>query len=227
MAGSHDPLYILLLGAPGAGKGTQAAFLTEKLGIPHVASGDLFRAAIANQTELGKLAKSYMDRGELVPDDVTIAMVMERLSQPDCAGGALLDGFPRTIEQAKALEKALAERGSRLALVLYIRASEATLLERLGGRWTCRQCGAVYHERFNPPKQPGICDVCGGELYQRPDDQPETQRRRIRVYLEQTAPLIEYFKERGLLVEIDGEQDVESVRQAVEAALEPVLGGHA
>lgn len=226
MAGSHDPLYILLLGAPGAGKGTQAAFLTEKLGIPHVASGDLFRAAIANQTELGKLAKSYMDRGELVPDDVTIAMVMERLSQPDCAGGALLDGFPRTIEQAKALEKALAERGSRLALVLYIRASEATLLERLGGRWTCRQCGAVYHERFNPPKQPGICDVCGGELYQRPDDQPETQRRRIRVYLEQTAPLIEYFKERGLLVEIDGEQDVESVRQAVEAALEPVLGGH-
>jgi adenylate kinase len=227
MAGSHDPLYILLLGAPGAGKGTQAAFLTEKLGIPHVASGDLFRAAIANQTELGKLAKSYMDRGELVPDDVTIAMVMERLSQPDCAGGALLDGFPRTIEQAKALEKALAERGSRLSLVLYIRASEATLLERLGGRWTCRQCGAVYHERFNPPKQPGICDVCGGELYQRPDDQPETQRRRIRVYLEQTAPLIEYFKERGLLVEIDGEQDVESVRQAVEAALEPVLGGHA
>lgn len=225
MSGSHDPLYILLLGAPGAGKGTQAAFLTEKLGIPHVASGDLFRAAIANQTELGKLAKSYMDRGELVPDDVTIAMVMERLSQPDCAGGALLDGFPRTIEQAKALEKALAERGSRLALVLYIRASEATLLERLGGRWTCRQCGAVYHERFNPPKQPGICDACGGELYQRPDDQPETQRRRIRVYLEQTAPLIEYFKERGLLVEIDGEQDVESVRQAVEEALEPVLGG--
>lgn len=227
MADSHDPLYILLLGAPGAGKGTQAAFLTEKLGIPHVASGDLFRAAIANQTELGKLAKSYMDRGELVPDDVTIAMVMERLSQPDCAGGALLDGFPRTIEQAKALEKALAERGSRLAMVLYIRASEATLLERLGGRWTCRQCGAVYHERFNPPKQPGICDACGGELYQRPDDQPETQRRRIRVYLDQTAPLIEYFKERGLLVEIDGEQDVETVRQAVEAALEPVLGGRA
>ncbi len=225
MASSHDPLYILLLGAPGVGKGTQAAFLTEKLGIPHVASGDLFRAAIANQTELGKLAKSYMDRGELVPDDVTIAMVMERLSQPDCAGGALLDGFPRTIEQAKALEKALAERGSRLALVLYIRAGEATLLERLGGRWTCRQCGAVYHERFNPPKQPGICDACGGELYQRPDDQPETQRRRIRVYLDQTAPLIEYFKERGLLVEIDGERDVESVRQAVEAALEPVLGG--
>lgn len=227
MSGSHDPLYILLLGAPGAGKGTQAAFLTEKLGIPHVASGDLFRAAIANQTELGKLAKSYMDRGELVPDDVTIAMVMERLSQPDCAGGALLDGFPRTIEQAKALEKALAERGSRLALVLYIRASEATLLERLGGRWTCRQCGAVYHERFNPPKQPGVCDACGGELYQRPDDQPETQRRRIRVYLEQTTPLIAYFKERGLLVEIDGEQDVESVRQAVEEALEPVLGGRA
>ncbi len=227
MAHSRDPLYILLLGAPGAGKGTQAAFLTEKLGIPHVASGDLFRAAIANQTELGKLAKSYMDRGELVPDDVTIAMVMERLSQPDCAGGALLDGFPRTIEQAKALEQALAERGSRLAAVLFIRASEATLLERLGGRWTCRQCGAVYHERFNPPKQAGICDACGGELYQRPDDQPETQRRRIRVYLDQTAPLIEYFRERGLLVEIDGEQDVDSVRSAVEEALEPVLGGRA
>lgn len=227
MAGSHGPLYILLLGAPGAGKGTQAAFLTEKLGIPHVASGDLFRAAIANQTELGKLAKSYMDKGELVPDDVTIAMVMERLSQPDCAGGALLDGFPRTIEQAKAMEKALAERGSKLAKVLYIRASEATLLERLGGRWTCRQCGAVYHERYNPPKQPGTCDVCGGELYQRPDDQPETQRRRIRVYLDQTAPLIEYFQERSLLVEIDGEQDVEAVRREVETALEPVLGGHA
>lgn len=227
MAGSHGPLYILLLGAPGAGKGTQAASLVEKLGIPHVASGDLFRTAIANQTELGKLAKSYMDKGELVPDDVTIAMVMERLSQPDCAGGALLDGFPRTIEQAKALEKALAARGSKLTRVLYIRASEATLLERLSGRWTCRQCGAVYHERHNPPKQPGICDVCGGELYQRPDDQPETQRRRIRVYLDQTAPLIEYFKERGLLVEIDGEQDVESVRLAVETTLEPVLGGRA
>lgn len=224
MTGSA-PLYLLLLGAPGAGKGTQAAFLTEKLGIPHVASGDLFREAIAKQTELGKLAKGYMDRGELVPDDVTIAMVMERLSQDDCAKGAILDGFPRTIAQAQALEGALAERGASLTKAIYIAVSEDALVERLSGRWTCRQCGAVYHERFNPPKVPGVCDVCGGELYQRPDDTPETQRRRIRVYMEQTAPLIDYFAAGGLLAEVDGGKGVEDVRDAVWEVVQPLNGG--
>lgn len=219
------PLYLLLLGAPGAGKGTQAAFLTEKLGIPHVASGDLFRESVAKQTELGKLAKGYMDRGELVPDEVTIAMVMERLSQGDCAKGAILDGFPRTIAQAQALEEALAERGASLTKAIYIAVSEDALVERLSGRWTCRQCGAVYHERFNPPQVPGVCDVCGGELYQRPDDTPETQRRRIRVYMEQTAPLIDYFAASGRLAEVDGEKGVEEVRNAVWEVVQSLNGG--
>lgn len=207
--------YVVLLGAPGAGKGTQAAAIAQEFGIPHIASGDLFREASEKQTKLGMLAKSYMDRGELVPDDITITMVMERLSQPDCVRGAILDGFPRTIEQAKALESALSQRGEKIALVPYIKVSEETLLTRLAGRWTCKQCDAIYHERFSPPKQAGVCDKCGGELYQRSDDTRETQQRRIRVYFEQTSPLIEYFRQRGLLVEIDGEPSIEIVRSAL------------
>ena len=219
------PIYIVLLGPPGVGKGTQAAMLEKALGIPHVASGDLFREAIKQGTELGRLAKSYMDRGELVPDEVTIAMVRQRLAEPDCQRGAILDGFPRTIEQAEALEAALAEEGKALNAVLYIKASEETLLARLAGRWTCRRCGAVYHSLFDPPKEAGKCDRCGGELYQRPDDTPEVQRRRIQVYLAQTAPLIEYYRRKGLLVEIDGEGSIEEVqaelRRAIEASQRP------
>lgn len=213
-------LYIVLLGAPGAGKGTQAERLHARLDIPHISSGDLFRDHLSRQTELGKLAKGYMERGELVPDEVTIGMVRERLSRPDCRKGALLDGFPRTVPQAEALDALLAEMGQEIAVVPYIRVSPQVLLERLSGRWTCRQCGAVYHERFNPPKVPRVCDLCGGELYQRPDDTPETQRRRIEVYMEQTAPLIAYYRDRGVLVEIDGEQSVD----AVEADLLHAIG---
>ena len=225
MDASSRPIYIVLLGPPGVGKGTQAAMLEKALGIPHVASGDLFREAIKQRTELGRLAKSYMDKGELVPDEVTIAMVRQRLAEPDCQRGAILDGFPRTIEQAEALEAALAEEGKAINVVLYIKASEETLLARLAGRWTCRRCGAVYHSLFDPPKEAGKCDRCGGELYQRPDDTPETQRRRIQVYLAQTAPLIDYYRRKGLLVEIDGEGSIEEVQaelmRAIEASRSP------
>ena len=214
------PKFIVLLGAPGAGKGTQAAYLEEVLGIPHISSGDLFRENLRNETELGRLARTYMDRGELVPDEVTIAMVKERLAQPDCAGGAILDGFPRTIAQAQALEAILAEKGQRVGIVPYIKVADEVLLARLAGRWTCRQCEAIYHELFSPPKVAGRCDVCGGELYQRADDTPETQRRRIEVYFQQTTPLIEYYRKQGLLVEIDGEQPIEQVRADLLAAIQ-------
>lgn len=214
------PKFIVLLGAPGAGKGTQAVYLEEVLGIPHVSSGDLFRENLREETELGKLARAYMDRGELVPDEVTIAMVKERLARPDCAGGAVLDGFPRTIAQADALDTILAEKGRRVEIVPYIRVPDEVLLARLAGRWTCRQCEAIYHELFSPPKVAGRCDVCGGELYQRADDTPETQRRRIEVYFQQTTPLIEYYRERGLLAEIDGEQSIEQVQTDLLAAIQ-------
>jgi adenylate kinase len=220
---SQEPLYVVLLGAPGAGKGTQAALLSEELGIPQVSSGDLFRENLEQKTELGVLAKSYMDKGELVPDDVTIAMVMDRLARPDCAQGAILDGFPRTLTQAQALGEALAGQGHQVSVVPYIRVSEETLLARLGGRWTCSQCGAVYHEVFNPPKVAGVCDVCGGTLYQRADDTPETHKRRIDVYMAQTRPLTDYYRAAGLLREIDGEQDVESVYGSL---LDVIQGAH-
>ena len=204
-------LYLVLLGGPGAGKGTQAERLAERLGIPQVSTGDLFRENLRERTELGLLAQGYMDRGELVPDEVTVAMVRERLSRPDAARGAILDGFPRTIAQAEALEEMLDGMGAQLAAVPYIRVPEDVLLARLAGRWTCRKCGAMYHELFSPPQVPGICDKCGGELYQRPDDTPETQKRRIQVYFEQTAPLIDYYRQKGLLIEVDGRASIEEV----------------
>ena len=208
---SSKPKYVVLLGAPGAGKGTQAVKLAEALGLPHVSSGDLFRENLGKETELGLLAKSYMDKGELVPDDVTIAMVMDRLSRKDCAAGAILDGFPRTLAQAEALDAALGEQGYRIAIAPYIHVSEDLLLGRLGGRWTCQQCKAVYHQLFSPPKVAAICDVCGGHLYQRADDTPETHKKRIDVYMEQTQPLIEYYRSANVLVEIDGEPGVDVV----------------
>jgi len=206
-----DSLFIVMVGAPGAGKGTQADLISARLGLPKIASGDLFRDNLQRQTELGQLAKAYMDRGELVPDDVTVRMVAERLSRPDCAQGAVLDGFPRNIAQAQALEAILQERGEAVRLVPYIRVSEAELLDRLSGRWMCRAAQHAYHERNNPPKVPGVCDLDGSPLYQRDDDKPETVRRRIQVYLEQTAPLLDYYRQRGLLVEINGEQPIEKV----------------
>lgn len=212
--------FVVLMGGPGAGKGTQAKLLQEALGLPQISTGDLFRENLRNNTELGKLARTYIDKGELVPDDVTIAIVKERLSREDCTEGALLDGFPRTISQADALEKLLADMGERVHIVPYIHVTPEVLLKRLSGRWTCKICGRVYHVLFNPPQKEGVCDLDGGELYQRDDDTEETQKRRIEVYLEQTAPLLAYYRDKGLLVEINGEQTIERVQQDLIQAIQ-------
>jgi adenylate kinase len=209
---SPEALYLVLLGGPGAGKGTQAERLAEALGIPQVSTGDLFRENLKKETELGLLAKGYMEGGELVPDEVTVGMVRVRLSQSDAGKGAILDGFPRTVAQAEALEGLLTDMGTRLAVVPYIKVPEDVLLARLAGRWTCRACGAMYHQLFGPPKEAGVCDRCGGELYQRPDDTPETQKHRIEVYFEQTAPLIDFYRKKGLLVEVDGRPGIDEIQ---------------
>lgn len=213
------PTYIVLLGPPGAGKGTQALIVAERLGLPHISSGDIFRENLKKETELGAQAGDYINRGELVPDDLTIAMIRERLSRPDCDPGAVLDGFPRTPAQAEALSEMLAGFNGQVDAVPYIKVAEDVLVERLSGRWTCRAEGHVYHEKFNPPKEAGICDIDRSELYQREDDRPETVKRRIRVYLEQTEPLIEYYRERGVLVEIDGNQPIGRVTEDLMAAI--------
>jgi adenylate kinase len=211
--------YIVLLGPPGVGKGTQAELIAKTTGLPHISSGDLFRENIKDATELGTQAQSFMNKGELVPDDLTIAMIRNRLSQPDCSQGALLDGFPRTTVQAEALEKLLSEFGGKVNFVPYITASESTLVERLSGRWTCKAQGHIFHEKYNPPKKPGVCDVDGSELYQRDDDKAETVTRRIQVYFKQTAPLIAYYRERGSLSEIDGARPIEKVTADLLAVL--------
>lgn len=204
-------IYLVLLGPPGAGKGTQAQRVSQKLGLPHISSGDIFRENLKSQTDLGKLAKGYMDRGELVPDDVTISMIRERLARPDCANGALLDGFPRTPAQADALAGMLKGLGGQVNAVPYIKVPEEVLIERLTGRWTCRAQGHVFHEKHNPPAQPGVCDQDGSELYQRDDDKAETVINRIQVYFAQTMPLIEYYQRAGALLEIDGAQSIDQV----------------
>lgn len=209
------PTFIVLLGPPGVGKGTQAKILAEQTGLVHVSSGELFRENLKNQTELGKLAKAYIDKGELVPDDVTISMIRERLSRPDCKMGAILDGFPRTPVQADALEKMLSEFNGQVDTVPYITGEESVLVERVSGRWTCRASGHIYHEKFSPPHQSGVCDVDGSELYQRDDDKVETVKKRIQVYRNQTMPLVDYYRQRGKLVEIDGMQAVEVVNAAL------------
>lgn len=221
---ASSPVVVILMGPPGAGKGTQAKRLAERLGVPHVASGDIFRWHVRHGTELGQLAKPYMERGELVPDDVTIAMVVDRLQQPDCVRGVLLDGFPRTVPQAQALDERLAEMGWCVNVVLFIRVSEEVLIRRLAGRWICRNCGAVYHGEFQPPMRPGVCDVCGGVLYQREDDKPETARRRLQVYFERTQPVLEYYGRQGVLVEIDGEQDIDTVHEVLWRAVAVAVG---
>jgi adenylate kinase len=208
-----------MLGPPGVGKGTQAKILAERKGLAHVSSGDLFRDNIKNQTELGQLAQSFMNKGELVPDDVTIAMVRERISRPDCQAGAILDGFPRTPVQADALKQMLTGFGGDVDYVPFINADEQVLIKRLSGRWTCRANGHIFHAMFNPPKKSGICDLDGSELYQREDDKVETVTRRIQVYTEQTAPLIAYYREAGKLVEIDGAQPIEQVTAALMKAI--------
>ncbi len=203
--------FIVLLGPPGAGKGTQADLIAEKFGLVHVSTGDLFRENLKKQTDLGVLAQTFMSRGALVPDDVTIAMVRERLSRPDCKKGALLDGFPRTPSQADALAEMLKDFDSRVNLVPYISVPPAMLIERLSGRWTCRSAGHIFHEKYNPPRMPGVCDLDGSELYQREDDKPETVENRIKVYNDQTTPLIDYYRASQLLAEVDGTQAIEDV----------------
>jgi adenylate kinase len=214
------PTYVVLLGPPGAGKGTQAQVISKTMDLPHISSGDIFRENMKNQTELGRQAKGYMDRGELVPDDLTIAMIRERLSRPDCARGALLDGFPRTPPQAQALDGMLAEFNGRVNAVPYIKVAENVLIERLTGRWTCRAQGHVFHEKFNPPERPGVCDYDGSELYQRDDDKAETVANRIKVYFAQTMPLIDYYQKAGLLIEVDGGQPIEKVTADLLEALQ-------
>ncbi len=210
---------LIMLGPPGVGKGTQAALLAERLGVPHVATGDLFREAVKAESELGLTAKSYMDRGELVPDEVTIAMVRQRLLEPDCEQGIILDGFPRTIEQAEALTELFAEQGRAIDAALLIDAPEDELVSRLSSRWTCRGCQAIYNVMSKPPREEGRCDICGGELYQRSDDVPETVRNRILVYRQQTSPLIDYYRNEALLVTVESEGGIERVQEKVLEAL--------
>jgi adenylate kinase len=207
------------VGAPGAGKGTQASLVAQKLKLVHISSGDLFRQALELGTELGNQAKTYMERGVLVPNEITIQMVMERLSAPDCENGVILDGFPRNLSQAKALDSALDRQGKAIDKVVSIRVSEAELIKRLSGRWLCRQCQAVYNVENFPPRVAGKCDKCGGELYQRPDDKPETVKKRLDVYFAETAPLIEYYRRQSKLLEIEGEGSAEGVTRRIVSAL--------
>lgn len=213
------PLYIVMLGPPGAGKGTQAKVLAQALGLVHISTGDLFREHLKNETELGQLAQSFMNKGELVPDGVTIKMVEERLAKPDCVSGAVLDGFPRTPVQAEALETLLAQFDAGVKVVPFINVPDEVLVERLSGRWVSSS-GRVYHALYNPPMVQWIDDLDGSELYQREDDQPETVRHRIKVYRDQTAPLIDYYTQKSLLVEIDGTQSIEGVTEDLMKAVE-------
>lgn len=204
-------MFILLMGPPGAGKGTQAAMLVEKFGIPHISTGDMFRAAVKEGTELGKKAKACMDAGQLVPDSVTIGIVKERLAKPDCEKGFILDGFPRTVEQASALDQILGELKIKLDRVININVPAARLIARAIGRRICRKCGATYHVEFKPTMKEGVCDHCSGEIYQRDDDHETTMTKRLTVYESQTKPLIEYYQDNGLYTQIDGAQPMDRV----------------
>ena len=217
---------LVFLGAPGVGKGTQAAHVSEECGIPHVSTGEMFRAAMSDGSELGAKVKSYVESGGLVPDDVTAALAARRLRADDCAAGFALDGFPRTVVQAEALARILSEDGLALDAVVYITASQAAIIERLSGRRMCanKECGAGYHLKYMPPKQDNVCDVCGSELYQRADDAEETIRDRLSVYCAQTEPLVAWYRERGLLREVDGSGDIDAVRRGVESILRQVAG---
>ena len=213
-------MHILLMGPPGAGKGTQAAKLVKKYGIPHISTGDMFRAAVKEGTELGKKAKACMDAGQLVPDEITIGIVRERLQKPDCTKGFILDGFPRTVEQADALDGILKSLSIHLTRAVDISVPSSSLIERAVGRRVCKKCGAAYHIRFNPSKKDGVCDECGGETYQRADDSEETMKSRLSVYDAQTKPLIRYYQKAGLYSEIDGSQEMSKVFADRTACLE-------
>lgn len=210
---------VVLLGPPGAGKGTQAERVAKSCEVPHVSTGDMLRDSVAKGTELGKLAKGYMERGELVPDDVIIGIVKERLLEPDAEKGFILDGFPRTLAQAIALESELSSLGRTIDFVVNIEVSDEEVVRRISGRRICRSCGKPYHVEFNPPKVEGVCDVCGGQLYRRADDEPEAVRKRLEVYHEQTASLEGFYKERGVLVGVDGAKSVVEVSKDIESLL--------
>lgn len=212
---------VVLVGPPGAGKGTQARILQTTFSIPQISTGDLLREAVRTGAPLGKQAQIYMDKGELVPDSIVTGLVAERIQQTDCANGFLLDGFPRTIAQADAIASELSRRNQRLDAVISIVVSRQELVERLSGRWVCRSCQAMYHERFTPSKKSGVCDACGGQLYQRSDDTVETVNARLEVYDRSTAPLLSYYRERSLLHEIDGTGSPEAVSQRVITTLKP------
>ncbi|MGK7379818.1 adenylate kinase [Planococcus sp. 1R117A] len=209
----------VLMGLPGAGKGTQADRIVEKYDIPHISTGDMFRAAIKGGTKLGLEAKSFMDQGALVPDEVTIGIVRERLSAVDCNEGFLLDGFPRTVPQAEALESLLADLGKRIEHVVNIQVEQNELVKRLTGRRICKVCGTAYHLVFNPPQVEGVCDKDGGELYQREDDNPETVTNRLEVNIKQTQPLLDFYENKGVLKNIDGQQDIQKVFADIDALL--------
>jgi adenylate kinase len=213
---------IIFMGPPGAGKGTQAERIVSEFGIPHISTGDMFRAAIKEGTPLGLEAKSYMDQGKLVPDDVTIGIVRERLSKPDTKQGALMDGFPRTVAQAEALDSMVQELGTKIDHVINLEVDRDQLLARLTGRRVCKSCGATYHVVFNPPAKDGICDKCGGELYQRADDTAETVATRLDVYFKQTAPLLEYYAGKGVLRSVNGEAGIEDVYREISEILRGV-----
>ncbi len=214
---------VVLLGPPGAGKGTQARRLAERHGIPHIATGDLLREAVASGNDLGRQVRTYVERGELVPDEVVLALVKDRLRKPDAQAGVVLDGFPRTVAQARGLDRLLCNLGCRLDAVILLEVAEEALVRRLAGRWTCPVCGRVFHELYHPPRTPGVCDVDGTSLTQREDDRPETVRRRLAVYAEQTAPLVEYYRARGLLHVVDGSQEPQAVAEAIETVLRRVV----
>ena len=210
---------LVLMGLPGAGKGTQAEKIVEKYNIPHISTGDMFRAAIKEGTELGLKAKSFMDKGELVPDEVTIGIVRERLSKDDCKKGFLLDGFPRTVAQAEALENILSELNRPIDYVINVDVDKDILMERLTGRRICKECGATYHLVFNPPAKEDVCDRCGGELYQRADDNAETVQNRLDVNLKQTKPLLSFYEDKGTLRNINGQQDIKVVFEDIDTLL--------
>lgn len=206
---------IIMLGAPGAGKGTQAKKIAEKYGIPHISTGDIFRANIKNGTELGKKAKTYMDKGELVPDELVVDLVVDRVAQDDAKKGYVLDGFPRTIPQAEALDAALAKIGEKMDYAINVEVPDENIVNRMGGRRACVGCGATYHIKYNPTKTEGVCDACGEKLILRDDDKPETVQNRLTVYHEQTQPLIDYYAKQGIMKEVDGTQDMEDVFTAI------------
>ncbi len=206
---------IIMLGAPGAGKGTQAKMIADKYGIPHVSTGDIFRANIKNGTELGRKAKSFMDKGELVPDELTVSMLLDRVGQADCQDGYVLDGFPRTIPQAQELDRALAERNEGIDFAIDVDVPDENIVKRMSGRRACLKCGATYHMEHIPPKKEGVCDSCGSELVLRDDDKAETVLKRLQVYHEQTQPLIEFYTRKGILKTVDGTKDMKDVFAAI------------